>query len=135
MKKNTDGSLTLTLGGEQRTLFFDYLFVSLCEEKFGTFDQALEHINANAMLAPARLIYLGLLVEPGDNKLPDDFSEKTVLRWLRGMAQEDLLTVVEVFQEAMGFIRSMVFGLAAKVAPAALPEAAAPEPSVATPGP
>lgn len=99
------GQYTLNIGGKNRTLFFDYTFVSILQGLVpdGDFEG---FINQNPMLMMTYLTYAGLLNGDDVNDLPEGFSIRVTSRWLFAVPAETQAAILEAYKTAMGFIEA-----------------------------
>ena len=91
------------MGGQKRTLFFDYTFADIKE---GIMSE--EAFMAMAAKSPFRVLplvtYAALLSGEDVNELPEGFSERMASRWLMELTEEQNGLILKTYNAAMGFI-------------------------------
>lgn len=106
--EHTQGRLSLDIGGKKRTLFFDYVFLSLLFEQFST--DTIDEVFANQVYRALPIITCySLLAGEEENDLPDGFNERTAAKWLRDVTNTDQAAIMEGYKQSMGFM-TVVFG-------------------------
>lgn len=104
--EHKQGKLTVEIGGKSRTLFFDYVFLSLLFEQFP--GKTIDDIFATSVHRAVPLITcFALLAGEEENDLPEGFNERKAAVWLRDIDTTVQAQIMDGYKHSMGFMTAV----------------------------